>query len=241
MAVPDLVYLAILAVLLLVDHFLLWPAFLRRFGVDPYRARRRLWSGYMVIMWTLVAGVVALWLLEGRSWGALRLVAPHGWRLWGSLGLVVAFAIFSVRPVVRIARTRRRIKMGNPHVEKYSPHTRSELGWWVAASLSAGFCEELVFRGYLIWAFQPMLGLWGAAAFSLVVFAAGHSYQGAKGLLASGAIGGLLTLVVLILGSLLPAMALHAIVDASQGVVAWLAFRKMREEDGPGVESEDPR
>jgi membrane protease YdiL (CAAX protease family) len=118
--------------------------------------------------------------------------------------------------------------MGNPHVERLSPHTRSELSWWVAVSLSAGFCEEFIFRGYLIWAFQPVLGLWGAAGFSVVVFAAAHAYQGAKGILATGVVGSLLTLVVLISGSLWPAIALHALTDIGAGLVAWLAFRKVQ-------------
>jgi membrane protease YdiL (CAAX protease family) len=118
--------------------------------------------------------------------------------------------------------------MGSPHVEKLAPHTRSELGWWLAVSLSAGFCEEFVFRGYLIWVFQPLLGLWGAAAFSVVVFAAAHAYQGAKGILATGVVGSLLTLVVLISGSLLPAIALHALTDIGTGLVAWLALRNVQ-------------
>jgi membrane protease YdiL (CAAX protease family) len=122
--------------------------------------------------------------------------------------------------------------MAHPHVENLVPHTRSELGWWVAASLSAGFCEEFIFRGYLIWAFQPVFGLWGAAALSVVVFAAAHAYQGANGVLATGAIGSLLTLVVLISGSLLPAMALHALADIGQGLVAWLVLRGVQGEGG---------
>jgi membrane protease YdiL (CAAX protease family) len=136
------------------------------------------------------------------------------------------------RTALRIARSKRskRIKLGNPDVEKYSPHTPSELGWWMALSLTAGVCEEFLFRGYLIWAFQPMFGLWGAAAFSVAVFAVAHAYQGVKGILATGIVGSLLTLVVLISGSLLPAMALHALIDIGQGLVAWLVFRRVQGE-----------
>jgi CAAX protease family protein len=227
----DLLYLALIAIGLFVDHFVLWPTFLRRSQADPSQARLWLWSGWMILLWTLVATGVALWLFEARTWEALRLTIPRGWRLWSSIGLVFALPITYARTVVRVTRRRRsrRIKVGNPHVEKLSPHTRSELGWWVALSLSAGFCEEFIFRGYLIFAFQPMLGLWGAAMFSVVVFAAGHAYQGAKGVLATGIVGSLLTLVVLISGSLLPAIALHALVDIGQGLVAWLVFRRTQD------------
>jgi membrane protease YdiL (CAAX protease family) len=228
MTTPDLLYLALIAILLLLDYFVLWPAFLRWSQADPGRARLRLWSGWMIMLWSLVAAGVALWLFEARTWESLRLVTPHGWRLWGAVGLVLMLVITYARTVVRIARSKRpkRIKMGNPDVEKLAPHTRSELGWWLAVSLSAGFCEEFVFRGYLIWVFQPLLGLWGAAAFSVVVFAAAHAYQGAKGILATGVVGGLLTLVVLSSGSLFPAIALHVLTDIGTGLVAWLALRK---------------
>lgn len=230
MATPDFLYLALIGVLLLLDYLVLWPSFLRRSQADPSRARLWLWSGWMVMLWTLVAAGVALWLSEARAWGALRLITPQGWRLWGAIALVLTVAIGYARTVAKIARSKpRRIKFGNPHVEKVAPHTPSELRWWVATSLSAGVCEEFVFRGYLIWIFQPVLGFWGAALFSVVVFAAAHAYQGGNGILATGIVGGLLTLVVLISGSLFPAMVLHSLVDIGSGLVAWFALRKTRQ------------
>jgi membrane protease YdiL (CAAX protease family) len=233
----DVLYLAFIAGLLLVDHFVLWPMFVARAKADPGRARVRLWSGWMIVLWALVAAGVALWLSEARAWGSLRLVTPHGWRLWFALGLVAAVAIASARPVVRIARNRRtkRVKVASPDVERLAPHTRTELGLWVGLSLSAGFCEEFVFRGYLIWAFQPSLGLLGAAVLSLVVFALAHAYQGTQGVLSAGIAGCVLTLVVLVFGSLWPAIALHALVDTGQGLVAWLVFRRPLGEAGPGA------
>ena len=229
---PDFLYLALIAILLLLDYFVLWPVFLRRSQTDPGRARLWIWSAWMTMLWTLFAAGVAVWLIEARAWGALRLISPHGWRLWGAIGLVLALAMTYGRTVLKIARSKRtkRIKLGNPDAEKYSPHTRSELGWWMALSLTAGFCEEFLFRGYLIWAFQPMFGLWGAAAFSVAVFAVAHAYQGVKGILGTGIVGSLLTLVVLISESLLPAMALHALIDIGQGLIAWLVLRQVQGE-----------
>lgn len=229
---PDFFYLALIAILLSVDYFVLWPVFLRRSQTDPGRARIWIWSAWMIMLWTLVAAGVAVWLIEARSWGALRLISPHGWRLWGAIGLVLALAMTYGRTVLKIARSKRtkRIKLGNPDAEKYSPHTRSELGWWMALSLTAGFGEEFLFRGYLIWAFQPMFGLWGAAAFSVVIFALAHAYQGVKGILGTGIVGSLLTLVVLISESLWPAIALHALIDIGQGLIAWLVLRQVQSE-----------
>jgi membrane protease YdiL (CAAX protease family) len=227
---PDSLYLALIAILLLLDSFVLWPTFLRRSQIDPSRARLWLWSAWMVMLWTLVAAGVALWVFEARAWASLRLMTPHGWRLWAASGLLLAFAIAYARPVIRIARSKRprRVRMGRPGVESLAPHTGSELGWWVGVSLSAGFCEEFIFRGYLIWAFQSSLGLWGAAALSVVLFGLAHAYQGAKGIVTTGIVGSLLTLVVLIFGSLWPAIVLHALLDIQQGVVAWLVLRSVQ-------------
>jgi membrane protease YdiL (CAAX protease family) len=223
----DALYLAFIAIGLLIDSLVLWPMFLRRSEADPSRARIWLWSSTIVFLWMLLAPGVALWMLERRSWTELRLVAPHGWRILGTIGLVLAVAIYYARPVAAIARARRsnkRIKVPKDAARR-APHTRGDLAWWMALSVSAGFCEEFVFRGYLIWVLQPALGLWFAAAASLIVFAAAHAYQGARGVVEVGLVGGLLTLIVLLFGSLVPAIVVHVLADAGEGLVAWLALR----------------
>ena len=98
--------------------------------------------------------------------------------------------------------------------------------WFGGVSLTAGFCEEFLFRGYFIWALAPWLGWWGAAALSLLIFASGHAYQGWNGALRTGIVGAIFTLVVAIFGSLWPAIALHALIDLSNGMFAWLALRE---------------
>jgi membrane protease YdiL (CAAX protease family) len=227
MTQADAGYVALIAVGLALDSLVLWPRFLRRADAEPARARVWLWSRWIFLLWTLVAAGLALWVLEQRSWTALRLVAPHGWRMLGTIGLLLAVAIFYAQRGAAITRARRsnkRIKLPE-NAARRAPHTRTELAWWMALSVSAGIGEEFIFRGYLIWVLQPALGFWFAAAASLLLFAAAHAYQGAKGVVAVGGVGGLFTLIVLVFGSLVPAIAVHILVDAAEGLVAWLALR----------------
>ena len=225
MTTLDVFYLGLVALLLLFDGSY-WITRLRRPQAETGRLRIRLWSVSMLVLWTLVAVGIAVWRTEARTWTSLRLTMLHGSRLWASLGLVVALAVGYGRTAVRLARPRARtIKLGNPHAVMYAPHTRPELAMWIALSLTAGFCEELIFRGYLLWVFTPSLGRWGAAAVSVVVFALAHSYQGSRGIITTGVVGGLLTVVVLLSGSLVPAIALHSLTDIGEGMVAWLVFR----------------
>jgi membrane protease YdiL (CAAX protease family) len=231
----DFLYLALLAAVLAVDHFVLWRGFLGRFPADPGGARRWIFSRWTGMLWTLGVALLALWIVQERSWAAIRLVLPHGWRLWVAIGLVLSFAAVSVRPFIRVAKAKRpiKVKVGNPSMQKVMPRGNTEIGWWTAVSISAGFFEELVFRGYLIWAFQPFLGLWGAAALSALVFALGHSYQGMQGIVSTGVGAVVFTLIVLALGSLWPAIVVHAMLDLSQGWLAWFAVRGA--EDEPAV------
>ncbi|NUS39859.1 MAG: CPBP family intramembrane metalloprotease [Lysobacter sp.] len=230
MAPSDLFYLALVATALVLDHFVFWRRFAGRPHIDPGTARLALWRTWIGMLWVLSLAAMALWVHHGRRWGLLGLVPPTGWRLWASAGLflaVIALYAPTLAKLGRIAPARRaalRARFGS-HAAML-PHTRPELAWFTALSLTAGFCEELVFRGYLVWVFQPFIGIWGAAAVSCVVFALAHSYQGAGGVLKTGLIGTVFMLAVLASGSLIPAIAIHALIDVAQGVVAWLVLRE---------------
>jgi hypothetical protein len=51
-------------------------------------------------------------------------------------------------------------------------------------------------------------------------------YQGWTGALRTGIVGAIFTLAVAIFNSLWPAIALHALLDLGQGMIAWLALRE---------------
>ena len=58
----DLLYLAFIAALLLVDHFVLWPTFLRRSQADSSRARLWLWSAIALHALVDIGSGVIAWL-----------------------------------------------------------------------------------------------------------------------------------------------------------------------------------
>jgi hypothetical protein len=232
---PDLLYVAFFAVGgPVIDYLVFWPAFRRRSQADPARARTWLWAWTIGSAWVLVGAGAALWVASGRSWTSFGLSVPDGWRLWMSVAWLLALAAYLAYAVATLARSSDaranvRQQMGKlAAVDVIAPHTRTELYWWGGASLTAGFSEEFLYRGYFIWVFSPWLGWWGAAALSLLFFAIGHSYQGWNGVLRTGVVGAIITLIVAIAGSLWPAMALHALLDLGQGKMAWLALHEGR-------------
>jgi len=233
----DLLYVAYFAVVgPLIDYAVFWPRFHRRLQTDPARARTRLWAWSMVFAWLLVAVGAVLWVANDRSWTSFGFSVPGGWRLWASivlLLLLVAYHVYTVAVVSSSAEAQASLRQQmSGAIPAVMPRTRTDLYWFGGVSLTAGFCEEFLYRGYFIWVFTPWLGWWGAAAVSLLCFAIGHIYQGWNGVLRTGIVGAAYTLVVAIFDSLWPAIALHAMLDLGGGTMSWLALREPQSASG---------
>jgi len=100
------------------------------------------------------------------------------------------------------------------------PRTGREKRLFAGLSLSAGLGEELAFRGYALAALQLLsLHPWIAALATSAAFGMMHAYQGVAGTLRTALVGGLLAASVLKTGSILPAMAAHALVDLGAGLL----------------------
>jgi len=108
----------------------------------------------------------------------------------------------------------------SPILRQLLPKTRAEKGIFVILSLSAGFGEELAFRGFGVLALGSVLGsLWLALAISTVSFALVHAYQGVVGLVRTYLLGLLLGASFLLTGSLWAAIITHAMLDLVGGLV----------------------
>ena len=82
---------------------------------------------------------------------------------------------------------------------------------WIPVALSAGFCEEVAFRGYLQKQFQAITGSAGwAVLFQAIVFGSGHLYEGVGPAGRITLFGVLFGLLALWRKSLRPGMIAHA-------------------------------
>jgi hypothetical protein len=123
------------------------------------------------------------------------------------------------------------------------PHTQSERRAFDAVSVTAGVCEEVFFRGYLIAYLMAVLGtpFWVAALLSSVVFGFAHAYQGPLGILRTAAAGGLFALLYGLTGSLWAPMAVHAVMDITSGRIAYAAVRSTCSASRDGARSRADR
>jgi hypothetical protein len=92
--------------------------------------------------------------------------------------------------------------------------------FWVALSVTAGICEETIFRGYL----QRQFVAWTRSApvgviLSAVLFGAGHIYQGTKATVVIAVYGLLFGILAEARQNLRPGMMTHAWHDAITGLI----------------------
>lgn len=82
---------------------------------------------------------------------------------------------------------------------------------WIPVALSAGFCEEVAFRGYLQKQFQAITGSAGwAVLFQAIIFGIGHLYEGVGAVGRIMLFGVLFGLLAVWRRSLRPGMIAHA-------------------------------
>lgn len=103
---------------------------------------------------------------------------------------------------------------------KLMPRTARERRTFMAVSIAAGTCEELAYRGFLLGVLWTVTGsavfavLTSAAAFGVV-----HGYQAIGGAARASLMGLILSVPVVMTGSIVPSMLAHTAIDLIAGLV----------------------
>ncbi len=102
----------------------------------------------------------------------------------------------------------------------FLPRERREVAAYVVLALTAGICEEILYRGWLVSVLAAGAGsVWAGVVAGGVLFGTAHAYQGRKGMLGAGALGVLFGAVFALTDSLVPGQVLHAAIDVVNGLL----------------------
>ena len=149
---------------------------------------------------------------------------PAGPRFWVGLAVAAALAILWRRMFLAAMNDeagRERLMSQLNAVRPLLPSSVGELRYFTVLSITAGVCEEVLFRGYLIWYLAIYVGLPTASVLSGVAFGLGHLYQGRRQAVKIIFVGFVFVLFYVGTGTLWIPMALHALLDAAQGRLAY--------------------
>lgn len=201
---------------------------LRRTSEGDADARVKFYKGVLKFHWPLTIGLLAWWLLSGNSLESMGLVPFADGRQWVAIG-VGAFAILAqvvyLATVSRNADKLAAIKEQLGELSNLAPQTPTENRLFDMVSITAGVCEEILYRGLLLATLVSLVGTWPAVAITSLIFGLGHAYQGISGIVKTGLIGLVLALLTVSSGSLFIAIALHAVVDLTSGRIMGRALR----------------
>jgi hypothetical protein len=131
-------------------------------------------------------------------------------------GIIVA--LVAVTAIYRFGgqATRRALAVQLKPVAALLPRTPVERGMFALLAVTAGVCEEVLYRGFgiaaLRWA-APGIGKPALIAVTAVAFGMAHLYQGRMGVALTGLAGAYFAWIAISTGSLLPVMAVHAVLD----------------------------
>jgi uncharacterized protein len=219
-----------------------YPRAAREIGAGVTGARLRLYRYIVVVTWLGAACVAAVWLAYARPWALLGLGLGEPVRLGAGLGLAalyVALAVAQRRAVLAHPDVLGRLARSFRHVEPLIPRTPAERNGFRAVAATAGICEELFYRGYLMWYVGALAGLSAAVVVSSAAFGFDHMYLGRRYALRT-AIGGLaFAAVVVVSGSLWPAIVIHAAADLVSGDLGERVFAGAGLPAGSGAPAAD--
>src|SRR5271154_1980351 len=200
----------------------IWDALETRALKSSTNPRRKILSyqRILLILWT--AAIVAWIALRSSvffTWPAVRETTQQ--RIGSSFawGFGIAFAVGSLLQVVLVRRSataREKILRAFRRFAFILPVTPEERAWFALVSVTAGICEEVLYRGFLIryLSYSPWhAGLWIALGISSIAFGMAHGYQGLSGIIGTAMLGAVMVVVFAATGSLWLPMALHAVID----------------------------
>jgi len=195
-------------------------------GAHSGHAPVRIYLATMVYEWLLTGYV---WWGLRRSGLTLRELIGGRWRSAGDFLFDIALALFvwfGTLLVIAMAA----IAMGMDHTGSIedarkqigflAPQTGLEVILWICLSATAGFCEEVLFRGYLQKQFSRLLrNRWTAVVVVSILFGLGHGYEGPQRMLLIALLGLALGIMSLLRKSLRPAMMAHTLQDTISGLL----------------------
>jgi membrane protease YdiL (CAAX protease family) len=135
------------------------------------------------------------------------------------LDAALALGLWAIWMIVQAAWVSLAAPAHAASVSSLLPRRPFEIALWIVLSASAGFCEELTFRGYFQRQFAALTrGRWTGLGLQALLFGVSHGYQGTQACLKITFYGVLFGVVALWRESLRPGMLAHALTDVVAGI-----------------------
>jgi membrane protease YdiL (CAAX protease family) len=175
------------------------------------------WVLTFYVIWGLRMMRVPLREVIGEKWhnpmdAILDIAIAGGFWLLSTLVLVgMAYALGLAKA--------QNIQTARQQISFLFPQSGLEIVAWTLLSATAGFCEEIIFRGYLQTQLARITGAtWIGILGQAAVFGGAHAYEGWQRMIIIGVWGSMFGVLVLLRRSLRPGMMAHGFHDFFTGI-----------------------
>lgn len=200
------------------------------FRQSPAAIRRRLYLETMIWQWLLAGFAIYAWVQGNRSLADLGLNISFGpgFLLGATLVLAsIGYLLWQLQQVRQLPSARQLVRSEVRFYSLTLPRTQGELFLFILFSITVGFCEELLYRGFLIPYIEAFSNKGAAVLLSSVFFGLSHAYyQGWDRALRTGVMGVVFAGLYILSGSLWLPIILHAFMDINGAIIVYTAFQE---------------
>lgn len=183
-----------------------------------------LWIPAIVILSVTAFGPVTLKDI-GLSGIAIHTTGLGKWITYISLGLAL-FYLLSLCYYIIGSKVSEKMQNNIAEIQKKQletstfadimPVSKEDKKFWTYVSWTAGITEEIIYRGFLIYALSqlfPDLSIWFILVISSILFGLSHTYQGFPNVIRTTIFGFFFAVLYIGLGSIIPLILFHFFVD----------------------------
>ncbi len=165
--------------------------------------------------WMVVLAVIVIPIPDPLLYLGLTIPNQIGWILLLALVLGIVLSTYLLRRSPgAMASMQRSLEASSVML----PATQAERQWFAATAVTAGICEELLYRGFLMSYLPtsfPMLArqLLLISIISGIIYGLSRAYQGMRGIATTALTGFSFAIVYALSGSLVPAIVFHILAE----------------------------
>jgi len=218
-----MIFLTLFLVLIIVGYPV-WDYFYLKKIKSNQLNKWRMYGEIVVTQWIMVAIFLVYWFLTKHTFSELFSIKKPLFSLEKdfllSVGVGAGIGIVMLVLVISFSKNiREKISEGlnDESIQFLLPANLKERLFFLLIAATAGFCEEIIFRGAMFHYFSHLpfhLSIVAIGIISSLLFGIVHLYQGWKGVLLTSYLGGVMFFLFVGTGSLWIPIALHFLIDS---------------------------
>lgn len=147
-----------------------------------------------------------------------------------ALTVLIGYLALSISKLRSNTKNDQTILEGIDNIKWLLPANRPEVKRFVlAASPTAGVCEEILYRGLLLGMLSSEFSVVTAVIISSIAFGAPHLYQGWLGFIKTALLGLVMAMITVLSESLLLAIVFHTVIDVYMGLLSYLVISREKQ------------